>query len=73
MKIIGDPIDGQPITMHIIPSDEGWSGVLCQDGTCEFEMKGKTMDQDALLAFTKQVLIEKFNIKDDYKLKVVEE
>jgi hypothetical protein len=71
MKIIGEPIDGQPIAMHIIRSENGWSGVLCQNGKCQFEMRGNAVDEEALLAFTRQVLKEKFSIKDDYKLSVV--
>jgi len=73
MKIEGEPIDGQPIIMHIVQTEKGWSGILCQNGKCQFEMRGMTIDDEALLAFTREVLKEKFGIKDDYKLKVVKE
>jgi hypothetical protein len=70
MKIVGDPIDGKPIVMHIVPTSSGFAGVLCQNGMCKFTIEGKEIKEKAMIAFAEQVVREEFGVGKEYKMRM---
>jgi len=73
MKVVGEDIKGHPIVMHFRPTAEGWDGILCTNGSCKFTMRGKEFNEQAALAFAKQVIMEEFGVGDDYKMEMVKD
>lgn len=73
MRVVGDKIDGKDIVMHIVELPNGWTGVLCRDGACKFTIQGKKVTEEALLAFSKEVIKEEFGVGDDYKVRLVKD
>ena len=70
MKIVGDPIDGKPMVMHIVPTSNGYAGVLCQNGLCKFTLEGKEINEKALIAFAEQVVREEFGVGKEYRMHI---